>query len=117
MDTSLYDETLEELQPAVETETITSVFSLQSAPQLFAAFANKQPEQEQRGSFERKGIADRIVESTTAKMTPVFTEPEHKIDNIHIENGVYRIHEEKDAASNVKINYDFKRLVDSVLNG
>ena len=86
-------------------------------PQLFAAFANKQPEQEQRGSFERKGIADRIVESTTAKMTPVFTEPEHKIDNIHIENGVYRIHEEKDAASNVKINYDFKRLVDSVLNG
>ena len=83
--------------------------------QLFAAFANKEPEQ--RGSFERKGIADRIVESTTAKMTPVFTEPEHKIDNIHIENGVYRIHEEKDAASNVKINYDFKRLVDSVLNG
>lgn len=115
MDTSLYDETLEELQPAVETETVTSIFALQSAPQLFAAFANKEPEQ--RGSFERKGIADRIVESTTAKMTPVFTEPEHKIDNIHIENGVYRIHEEKDAVSNVKINYDFKRLVDSVLNG
>ncbi len=115
MDTSLYDETIEELEPAVETETVTSVFALQSAPQLFAAFANKEPEQ--RGSFERKGIADRIVESTTAKMTPVFTEPEHKIDNIHIENGVYRIHEEKDAASNVKINYDFKRLVDSVLNG
>ncbi|MDD6487231.1 MAG: hypothetical protein PUF61_09835 [Spirochaetales bacterium] len=117
MDTSFYDETIEELEPAVETETVTSIFALQGAPQLFAAFANKQPEQEQRGSFERKGIADRIVESTTAKMTPVFTEPEHKIDNIHIENGVYRIHEEKDAASNVKINYDFKRLVDSVLNG
>lgn len=115
MDTSFYDETIEELEPAVETETVTSIFALQSAPQLFAAFANKEPEQ--RGSFERKGIADRIVESTTAKMTPVFTEPEHKIDNIHIENGVYRIHEEKDAASNVKINYDFKRLVDSVLNG
>ena len=115
MDTSLYDETIEELQPAVETETVTSIFALQSAPQLFAAFANKEPEQ--RGSFERKGIADRIVESTNAKMNPVFTEPEHKIDNIHIENGVYRIHEEKDAASNVKINYDFKRLVDSVLNG
>lgn len=115
MDTSFYDETIEELEPAVETETVTSIFALQSAPQLFAAFANKEPEQ--RGSFERKGIADRIVESTTAKMTPVFTEPEHKIDNIHIENGVYRIHEEKDAVSNVKINYDFKRLVDSVLNG
>lgn len=115
MDTSFYDETIEELEPAVETETVTSIFALQGAPQLFAAFANKEPEQ--RGSFERKGIADRIVESTTAKMTPVFTEPEHKIDNIHIENGVYRIHEEKDAASNVKINYDFKRLVDSVLNG
>lgn len=115
MDTSFYDETIEELEPAVETETVTSIFALQSAPQLFAAFTNKEPEQ--RGSFERKGIADRIVESTTAKMTPVFTEPEHKIDNIHIENGVYRIHEEKDAASNVKINYDFKRLVDSVLNG
>lgn len=115
MDTSFYDETIEELEPAVETETVTSIFALQSAPQLFVAFANKEPEQ--RGSFERKGIADRIVESTTAKMTPVFTEPEHKIDNIHIENGVYRIHEEKDAASNVKINYDFKRLVDSVLNG
>ena len=115
MDTSLYDETLEELQPAVETETITSVFSLQSAPQLFAAFANKEPEQ--RGSFERKGIVDRIVESTNAKTPSAFTETEHKIDNIHIENGVYRIHEEKDAASNVKINYDFKRLVDSVLNG
>lgn len=115
MDTPFYDETIEELEPAVETETVTSIFALQSAPQLFAAFANKEPEQ--RGSFERKGIADRIVESTTAKMTPVFTEPEHKIDNIHIENGVYRIHEEKDAVSNVKINYDFKRLVDSVLNG
>ena len=115
MDTSFYDETIEELEPAVETETVTSIFALQSAPQLFAAFANKEPEQ--RGSFERKGIADRIVESTAAKMTPVFTEPEHKIDNIHIENGVYRIHEEKDAVSNVKINYDFKRLVDSVLNG
>ena len=115
MDTSFYDETIEELEPAVETETVTSIFALQSAPQLFAAFANKEPEQ--RGSFERKGIADRIVESTTAKMTPVFTEPEHKIDNIHIENGVYRIHEEKDAVSNIKINYDFKRLVDSVLNG
>ena len=115
MDTSLYDETLEELQPAVETETITSVFSLQSAPQLFAAFANKEPEQ--RGSFERKGIVDRIVESTNAKTPPVFTETEHKIDNIHIENGVYRIHEEKDSSTNVKINYDFKRLVDSVLNG
>ncbi|MBR4825614.1 MAG: hypothetical protein IKZ86_12530 [Spirochaetaceae bacterium] len=115
MDTSLYDETLEELQPAVETETITSVFSLQSAPQLFAAFANKEPEQ--RGSFERKGIVDRIVESTNAKTPPAFTETEHKIDNIHIENGVYRIHEEKDSSTNVKINYDFKRLVDSVLNG
>ena len=115
MDTSLYDETLEELQPAVETETITSVFSLQSAPQLFAAFANKEPEQ--RGSFERKGIVDRIVESTNAKTPPAFTETEHKIDNIHIENGVYRIHEEKDASTNIKINYDFKRLVDSVLNG
>ena len=115
MDTSLYDETIEELEPAVETETVTSIFALQSAPQLFAAFANKEPEQ--RGSFERKGIADRIVESTNAKMNPVFTEPEHKIDNIHIENGVYRIHEEKDSSTNVKINYDFKRLVDSVLNG
>ena len=115
MDTSLYDETLEELQPAVETETITSVFSLQSAPQLFAAFANKEPEQ--RGSFERKGIVDRIVESTNAKTPSAFTETEHKIDNIHIENGVYRIHEEKDSSTNVKINYDFKRLVDSVLNG
>lgn len=115
MNPSFYDESLEELEPAVETETVTSIFSLQSAPQLFAAFSNK--EADQRASFERKGIADRIVESTNAKMVPVFTETEHKIDNIHIENGVYRIHEENNSPSDVKINYDFKRLVDSVLNG
>lgn len=115
MNTSFYDETLEELQPAVETETITSILSLQGGtPQLFVKFEDK--ENEQRGSFERTGIADRVVKSTAAKMVRTFDEPVQTIDNIRIENGVYRIYDENKPAADVKINYDFKRLVDSVLN-
>ncbi|NLK45703.1 MAG: hypothetical protein GX297_03510 [Treponema sp.] len=109
MNSAIFNEKLEELSPAVETETFTSIFNLHDAPSLFATTANK--EKEQRFSFERTGIAERNVE----KKSYNFEETKQPVDNIRIENGVYRISEKKESVPNVKINYDFKRLVDSVL--
>ncbi|MCQ2595306.1 MAG: hypothetical protein MJ196_08585 [Treponemataceae bacterium] len=98
---------IEELEPLAEGEVYTSIFTVGSGMPLFQFGTS------QRAKTGRSNYAEAFEQASRTLKMAAYNEAVP--DTIKESNGIFMING-IDETMPVKINYDFKRLVDSVLN-